>query len=233
MQKASENEPRIRKKGRKPGRPPKKSGNKKKSTKEVIRDLRDIPEPKATVAATEEQYEEIVRILWDGTGIIRANKQVAIAIQTEACTGLRIGDVMALRLNDIIRDGYRYRFNMRESKTGKLRTFTVPDPVYNMLAKHAKVNGISPEEPLFSIGIRDVQRKLSQVCDYLSYTHISTHSFRKRFATAAYRASGGDLEICRRLLQHSSQAVTLRYIGIDNERVEKTLRKITKIIASY
>lgn len=214
----------------------KKSSKKSKTpSKEVIRDKRDLPEPKATIATTEAQYEAIVRLLWDGTGpcgTIRANKTIATIIQVEANTGLRIGDVCDLRLNDIIRDGLRYRFNMRESKTGKIRTFTVPDPVYHMLEKYAKHNEIDPEEKLFKIGVRDVQRKLAQVTDYLGYHHISTHSFRKRFATRAYEYCRDATLVCK-LLQHSNPQVTMRYIGIEDERIEKTLKKVTKVIASY
>ena len=212
-----------------------KPASKKTSTKEIIHSLSDLPESKATIAATEQQYEAIVRLLWDGTGpcgTIRANKPIATIVQVEANTGLRIGDVVNLRLNDIIKDGLRYRFYMRESKTKKLRTFTVPDQIYHMLERYAKHHGKSPDDPLFDIGVRDVQRKLQQVTDYLGYEHISSHSFRKRFATQAYLISH-DVTIVQKLLQHSNPTVTMKYIGIEDERIEKTIRKVTKVIATY
>lgn len=192
-----------------------------------------IGEPKATIAATDTQYEEIIKLLWNGTGIIRSNKTVAIALQTEANTGLRIGDVMDLRLKDIIRDGQRYRFHMREGKTKKLRTFTVPDPIYHMLEKHAKVNGIASDEKLFKIGVRDCQKVLQKVVDYLGYEHIATHSFRKYMATRAYEVSGYDIELVRNLLNHSSSAITRRYIGVNDAKTERVIKKITKIVCQY
>ena len=212
-----------------------KGASKKPKTRqrEAVRDTNELPELHATVAATTEQYEEIVRLLWEGTGIFRPQKTIATMIQLEANTGLRIGDIAHLRLNDIIRDGDRYRFYMREHKTKKIRSFTVPDPVYHMLEKYAKANGVGPEERLFNVGERNVQKKLQAATSFLGYKHISSHSFRKYFCTQAYHASGGDLEVCRKLLQHSTQAITLRYLGIGDEKVEKTLKKITNIVATY
>lgn len=210
-----------------------------KSVREVIKDIKELPKPKATVAVTDEQYEAIVKLLWEGSSpqgtgaYIRRQPDIAIALSTQANLGLRIGDIVNLTMDSFVSDGGRWRFNMRESKTKKVRTFTVPDPVYNMLAKHAKVNGIKPDEKLFRVGIRDIQRAVQRCVDYLGYPGtISTHSFRKRFATAAYLASG-DIEVVRILLQHSSQSVTQRYINIESLKVSKTLNKITKIVVSY
>jgi integrase len=222
----------------------KKGGSKKKKpmiSNVVITDLSKIPEPRATVAVTEEQYEKIVRLLWEGTPgpspQIRANPQCSLALQIEANTGIRVSDVMNLRLSSFVRDGGRYRFNMYEQKTGKLRTFLVPDPVYRMIDRYAKVNGIGHDEKLFSISIRDLQQRLAAAVDYLGYnmdgpSHISTHSFRKRFATQAYLISG-DIEVPRLLLNHSSQSVTQAYISYSTIRVERTLEKVVNIVASY
>ena len=185
------------------------------------------------VAVTEEQYEDIIRTLWNGTGIIRRNRPIATVLQVEANTGLRIGDVLSLRLNEIIRDGTRWRFRKREEKTKKMRVFTVPDPVYRMLDKYARANGIGQDELLFPMTVRNVQKKLDQVTDYLGYANIGTHSFRKRFATAAYVHSKYDVEVVRRLLQHSSAAITMRYIGISDAKIERTLQKVVNIVESY
>ena len=44
----------------------------------------------------------------------------------EGNLGLRISDILKLRLCDIVRDGDRYRLEITEQKTGKRRVFTVP-----------------------------------------------------------------------------------------------------------
>ena len=221
-----------------PKKTTKKKTAKPKSGQTVGKAALDGHIPSPVIAATEEQYEEIIKLLWHGSNggavgaVIKPSKTIAIILQVEANTGLRIGDVLRLRLDDIIHDGNRFRFHMREHKTGKLRTFTVPDPIYHMLEKYANKNGISHDAPLFNMTVRNVQRKLDQVTDYLGYRYLGTHSFRKRFATCAYETCH-DIEIVRRLMQHSSSAVTLRYIGISDDKIEKVLRKVVNIVESY
>jgi len=59
---------------------------------------------------------------------------------------------------------------------------------------------------------------------------ISTHSFRKWYATEIYKANGYDIALVQRLLQHSSAAVTQRYIGMEPQRIEKAIEGHAKLI---
>ena len=84
-------------------------------------------------------------------------------------------------------------------------------------------NGIGRTEIIFPITERIVQKQLHIVCDYLDYHGISTHSFRKWYATEIYKANGYDIVLVQRLLQHSSAATTQRYIGIEPQRIEQAI----------
>lgn len=183
------------------------------------------------VALTNDQYETIIRTIRTGTDSIRPNRRIAAILTAEANLGLRLGDVLRLRLADIVRDGGRYRLNITEEKTGKRRTFTVPDEVYSFLRSYADRNGIPDTDVLFPITHRAVQKHLKVVCDYLGYENISTHSFRKWYATDIYNANGHDIVLVQQLLQHSSPNVTRRYIGVSNERIENAISRHVKIIA--
>ena len=59
---------------------------------------------------------------------------------------------------------------------------------------------------------------------------ISTHSFRKWYATEIYRNNGYDIALVQRLLQHSSAAVTQRYIGIEPQRIEKAIENHVELL---
>ena len=74
-------------------------------------------------------------------------------------------------------------------------------------------NGIDRNDLIFPITERAIQKQLHIVCEYLGFEGISTHSFRKWYATEIYKANGYDIALVQRLLQHSSAAVTQRYIG--------------------
>ena len=62
------------------------------------------------------------------------------------------------------------------------------------------------------------------------YCDISTHSFRKWYATEIYKANGYDIALVQRLLQHSSAAVTQRYIGIEPQRIETAIQNHAQLI---
>lgn len=61
------------------------------------------------------------------------------------------------------------------------------------------------------------------MCDYLGYQGISTHSFRKYYATEIYKNSHYNIALVQQLLQHSRAAVTQRYIGIQQREVGEAI----------
>ena len=174
-------------------------------------------------ALTTEQYREIIKAIREGCGSLRANPRIAAALTAEANLGLRIGDVLRLRLSDIVRDGNRWRLNIVEEKTGKRRTFTVPEGVYRFLEQYARESGTPADGVLFPVTARAVQKHLKAVCGVLGYENISTHSFRKWYATDIYEHTGHDIVLVQQLLQHASPMITRRYIGISDEKVERAI----------
>lgn len=178
---------------------------------------------KKTIAVTQEQYKEIIESMNAGFSGMRPNPRVATALVLEANLGIRISDILDLKLADIIKDGDRYRLDITEQKTGKVRTFTVPFPIYQYIENYCLRNKIAKNERIFPISERSVQSILKMTCDYLGYEGISTHSFRKFYATEIYKKNGYDIALVQHLLQHSSPAVTQRYIGIEPEKVENAI----------
>ena len=176
-----------------------------------------------TVALTMEQYENIIVTMRDGFAGFRPNNRIATALVIEANLGLRIGDILNLKLNDIIRDGARYRLNIIEEKTEKERVFTVPLPIYQYIENYCLKNNIANNEIIFPITKRVVQFQLKKVCEYLGYSNISTHSFRKYYATQIYKNNDYDIALVQHLLQHSSASTTQKYIGIENKKVEQAI----------
>lgn len=183
------------------------------------------------VSLTTEQYKTIISTMNRGTVAFRANPRCAAVLTAEANLGMRVGDILRLKLTDFVRDGNRYRLNIVEEKTGKKRTFTVPDVVYAYFCDYAKKNRIKEDELLFPICVYAVQKHLKKVCDYLGYENISTHSFRKWYATDIYNASGHDIVLVQHLLQHSSPVTTRRYIGMSEEKIEKAIASHVSIVA--
>ena len=179
---------------------------------------------KKTKALTTEQYKEIIQTMKEGFCGCRPNERIATALVLEGNLGLRISDIVKLRPCDIVRDGDRFRLEIVEQKTGKRRVFTVPLVIAQYVENYCLRNGIGKEDLIFPITERAVQKELGIVCEYLGFEGISTHSFRKWYATEIYKNSGYDIALVQRLLQHSSAATTQRYIGIEPQRIEAAIQ---------
>lgn len=191
---------------------------------------------KKTVALSGKDYEKIIKAIEEGFVYadkngkerkFRKNPQLATILKLECVLGLRISDILSLKISDIIADGERYRLDILEQKTKKKRQFTVPDNVRSFIVEYAYNNKIADNERLFTVGERAVQKQLAIVSNYVGLDNISTHSFRKRFATRIYKDSNYNLELVRQLLQHSSAATTSRYIGIGSEELEEALQRVS------
>lgn len=185
---------------------------------------------KKTTALTTEQYNAIIMTMKKGSDSFCPNERIATALVLEGNLGIRIGDIVKLRLCDIVNDGGRYRLAIREQKTGKQRVFTVPEVIYQYIESYCERNGIDRHGRIFPLTTRAVQKQLAIVCDYLGYEGIGTHSFRKWYATEIYNNNGYDIALVQRLLQHSSAAITQRYIGIEPQRIENAIAGHARLI---
>lgn len=189
---------------------------------------------KETIALTDEQYVKIIQTIRSGFVCrdghkVKPNNRIAVALMLEANLGLRICDILDLRLSSIIKDGERYRLNIIEKKSGLKRDFTVPLEVYVFIQSYALENNINPAAKLFDMSERAVTKHLKLVCDYLGYSGIGSHSFRKYFATSIYVNNHYDINLVRVLLQHSSTVTTQRYIGLQSKDIENALQNHIKL----
>lgn len=54
-----------------------------------------------------------------GSSFFKPNERIATCLVLEANLGLRISDILNLKMSDIIKDGDRYRLDITEKKTSK------------------------------------------------------------------------------------------------------------------
>lgn len=193
---------------------------------------------KKTLALTDDTFKLIIHTMREGFNYIvdgiekefKPNNRVATALILEANLGLRIGDVLNLKFTDIVKDGNRYRLNIIEEKTSKTRQFTVPLEIYSYIQEYVYRNTIKPTAKLFDITDRAIQKQLKIVCDYLKIDGISTHSFRKYFATNLYVNNNYNIQLVKEILQHSSAAITQKYIGIQQKDIEIALQNNIRLV---
>lgn len=192
---------------------------------------------KRCVALSDEQYRESIRLLREGFvlegKIIKPNPRIATVAVLQASLGLRLGDVLQLNMGSFIKESGRWKLNIKEQKTGKVRDFTVPVEVYSFIQDYAINMGISNTAKLFDISERQVERHLNKVFSKmeLPLRSYGSHSYRKYFATRVYLDNEMNIMIVKTLLQHSSVAVTQRYIGLSQKTVEDALAKTVAHLA--
>lgn len=140
------------------------------------------------------------------------------AMEVSLATGLRIGDVLTLR-----RDQLAQRMRVTERKTGKRRTVRLPAALLRDLQREAATYpedcqwlfpGRDPAKPRTRQAVwQDVQRAARAVRLPAS-VQCSPHSARKAYAVRLYQRSGS-MERVQRDLRHSDPAVTLLYAMAD------------------
>lgn len=186
---------------------------------------------KKCLALTEEQYRQSVTLLRNGFFLddrkVKPNERIATIAVVQASLGLRLGDVLRLKLSSFVKDGNRWRLDFKEQKTDKSREFTVPVEVYSFIQDYAMNRGIGRDEKLFDISERQVERHLNKVFIKmdLPVRQYGSHSLRKFFATRVYLDNEMNIELVRVLLQHSSVQITQRYLSISQKTVEDALTK--------
>lgn len=133
-------------------------------------------------------------------------------------TSLRISDILELKREDF--NGTHMR--LTERKTGKSKTIRINDALANAVSDLADDSGYlfksrkGVDKPISRV---QAYRILNSAAERAGLTiNFGTHTLRKTFAYHAYNnGKGCDLALLMRVLNHSSQRETLRYIGIDQE----------------
>ena len=92
---------------------------------------------KRTRAIDEDTYKLIIATMKNGfvhEGVqYKPNERIATVLVLEYNLGLRVGDILQLKVDNFVKDGSRYRIDIYEQKTGKYRNFTVPNEVYQFV----------------------------------------------------------------------------------------------------
>lgn len=162
-----------------------------------------------------------------GNGIkIRGNLQIYLICFIQVNTGLRIGDVLNLKAKDIIGG----RLDIVEQKTGKRQNRAINEEVIEIIKDYCKRKNISGDDNLFVFSIRWVQKFLQKVSICSEIKNFSTHSFRKTYAHMQYTNNRNNIELVRRLLNHSSVVMTQKYLGVTDDEVDSASREFKIIL---
>ena len=137
-------------------------------------------------------------------------------------SSLRISDILPLRVRDVDGD----YVILHEKKTGKRKQIRINNAIKKALKELLPADA-QPDDYLFPS--RKGNGPITRVQAYRILNAAAKragidfafgcHSLRKTFAYHAYK-NGTDIALLMRVLNHSSQRETLRYIGIEQESID-------------
>ncbi|MQB59885.1 site-specific integrase [Limosilactobacillus reuteri] len=154
--------------------------------------------------------------------------------QVGKATLLRASDVLALRLNEIFDNDGTIKKNayIRDKKTGKPNILYLKPVKQDLLDYYAwlQENNIQSEWlfPSSTHHDRHITEKqfykiMAKTGDLLGINYLGTHTMRKTGAYRVYTQSNYNIGLVMSLLNHSSEAMTLKYLGLDQVSREKML----------
>jgi site-specific recombinase XerD len=147
-------------------------------------------------------------------------------------SGLRIGDILQIRVEDVIDEKGKPRsfYELREQKTGKTKKFPFGKNVqkaieifFNEFQRNRKDYLFESRKGKQPITRQQAWRIINQSARTVGIPDkIGTHTLRKTFGYHAYR-TGIDITLLQQIFNHSSPSITLRYIGIVQDDIDDVI----------
>ena len=165
------------------------------------------------------------------------NYKISLLIAIGCFTGLRISDILTLRWKQILGVS---EFTITERKTGKQRTIRLNKELQLHIKdcyEHINPLGIaapilvSQNGTVFTVQRINVILKELKQRYKLKIKHFSCHSLRKTFGRQVYNMNSDNAELAliklMELFNHSSVAITKRYLGLRKEEFLETYDCLT------
>lgn len=141
-------------------------------------------------------------------------------------TGLRISDILTLKVSDL-KD---LHIILREKKTRKQKMIRITPSLRRELKVY--IEEMKKEEYLFQsrngtnkpISRSQAYKILRNAAEKYKLVDIGTHTLRKTFGYHFYLQTK-DIAMLQELFNHSSPHITLRYIGINQDNMDKAMSR--------
>ncbi|MGE6718703.1 tyrosine-type recombinase/integrase [Peribacillus frigoritolerans] len=141
-------------------------------------------------------------------------------------TGLRISDILKLKVKDV----QGWTIFIKEGKTGKPKEVKMPPELKKAVRQY--VQGKYKNDFLFQSRQKDKKGRvkpisrgmayiiLQEIADEFDLERIGCHSLRKTYGYHHYNQYK-DIAVLQEALNHSNQEITMRYIGITQDKQNK------------
>lgn len=143
--------------------------------------------------------------------------------------GRRISDILRLKVRDVKGKDSIY---IKEKKTGNCCRIEMHPVLRRAINEYCK--GKDQDEFLIKsqkgfnkpISRERAHAILKEAAKWFALPDIGTHSMRKTFGFHLYMNNGKDVSLVMNALGHSSESVTLRYIGVEKEQLNRAIKRL-------
>lgn len=157
------------------------------------------------------------------------NERDYVLFMTGIYTGLRISDILPLKVRDVKNKKY---IKLREDKTNKFKQIEINAALKKVFKDYCKDK--KDHEVLFKsrVGINQhIKRNrayiiLRNLGSIFGFDTIGTHTMRKTFGYHYYKKTK-DIGFLMRIFNHSSPKVTLEYIGVTQQAIDEAYKNFS------
>lgn len=141
-------------------------------------------------------------------------------------TGLRISDILNLRVRDVHR---KKCISIRERKTGKQQLLEINPVLRRELERYCQDKNIkeylikSREGINRPLGRVQAYNILRSVADVFNISNMGCHTMRKTFGYHFYKQTN-DIVTLQHIYNHDHPSITLKYIGIKQEAINDAIK---------
>lgn len=193
--------------------------------------------PKAITRKKEIAYlfdDQVISLL----KLTAADSRDDCVIKLALCCGLRINEVVSLRISDIHTKGLNKIIHIHQSKRNKSRNVPMDNTVYCAIQRYAKEYHIKPGSDDYFFQYRKgckptIETIRRHFNTYIAAAGITTpitfHGLRHTYAVNFLRA-GGDVCVLKYRLGHSSLATTSRYLHFSSNMMNNNVSFMDKLL---
>lgn len=161
----------------------------------------------------------------------KENRRNAIMFGLGVYCGLRISDILNLRVKDVRK---KWNLKIKQQKTGKYIEIPlnrdlkkiIDDYTEDMNEDDFLIKSRKSRKGNRAISETQAYRIMQEIAKEFKLNNIGCHSTRKTFAYWLYLDNKKDIGLVQKALGHQSSATTLTYIGMDKERVNNAIKKL-------
>ncbi|GEL13928.1 hypothetical protein LCO01nite_14770 [Lapidilactobacillus concavus] len=167
----------------------------------------------------------------------KAGRRNYTIFQVGKATLLRVSDVMRLKYSDVfdVKGEVKQNAFIHDKKTGKANTLYLKPvrhdlKLYQEWLQEHQIDSEwlfpSTTKPERHITEKQFYKVMDKVGNLLNINYLGTHTMRKTGAYRVYTQTNYNIGLVMKLLNHSSEAMTLAYLGLDQASRETILDNI-------